>query len=134
MGRKKPRPKEPMIRSRYTRDKLKKAIARIKAGEKLRKVSRMAKIPRRTLRYYISGSRGLTWSIGGRPTILLPAEEQSICQHIALLGDYGYAFDIYELRLFVKSFLDKAERSIDQFVDNMPGKSGPNYLLNVIKT
>ena len=37
------------------------------------------------------------------------------------LGDYGYAFDELELRLFVKSFIVKARRSVAQFKDNLPG-------------
>ncbi|KAK4326939.1 hypothetical protein Pmani_002543 [Petrolisthes manimaculis] len=51
-------------------------------------------------------------------------QEVSTCgaQHAAALGDFGYAFDVYELRLFVKSFLDTAQRNAPQFKDNMPGE------------
>ena len=61
--------------------------------------------------------------------MLLPTEEQSISQHIALLSDYGYAFDYFELKLFVKSFLDKAGRNVEQFKNNMPGDKWVRYFL-----
>lgn len=79
----------------------------------------MIKIPRKTLRNHASGAIRTTVD---RKRALLPEEEKSIAQHTAVLGDFGYAFYVYELRLFVKSFLDKAERHAPQFKDNMPGE------------
>jgi len=52
---------------------------------------------------------------------LLSEEELSLAQHMVMLGDYGYAFDELELHLFVKSFIEKAGRTVAQFKDNLPG-------------
>lgn len=128
MGRRRKR-NDRRRRSKYTKDKLKEGISRVEAGENLIKVAKKTKIPRRTLRNHTSGERGQTWSTGGRPTVLLPTEEQSISQHIALLGDYGYAIDRTELKYFVKSFLDKAGRNVEHFKDNMPGKKWVSLFL-----
>lgn len=40
---------------------------------------------------------------------------------MAALSDYGYAFDDLELRLFVKSLLEKAGGTVPQFKDNTSG-------------
>ncbi|KAK4326940.1 hypothetical protein Pmani_002544 [Petrolisthes manimaculis] len=92
----------------YTDDDLQHALLLIAEGQPVKRVAAM-KIPRRTLRNHASGERNTT--IVGRKRTLLPEEEKTIAQHAAALGDFGYAFDVYELRLFVKSFLDKAQRN-----------------------
>ncbi len=104
----------------YSREDLQEAISRVKAGEQCKTVSRLLRIPHRTLRDHVSGARR-TSEVGRKPA-LLPEEELSIAQHLATFGDYGYAFDHMDLRLFVKSFLDKAGRSCPYFKDNMPGE------------
>lgn len=103
----------------YSEEDLKAALSLVADGMALQAAARQMNIPRRTLRNHFIGERKTT--VVGRRTALLPEEERSIAQHVAALGDSGYAFDTYELRLFVKSFLDRAGRSVSQFKDNMPG-------------
>lgn len=105
----------------YTAEQLQVAVDRVKKGEAIRKVSAKTGIPRRTLTNHVTGQRGGHGSTGGRPPALFPEEELSIAQHVAVLSDYGYAFDQHELQLFVKSFLDDAGRSASQFKNNLPG-------------
>ena len=100
----------------YIPEDLQSALVRINAVENLWKVSIATGTPGR-----LSGFRGKMWSTGGSPTALMPTEERCIAQHVAVLGYYGYAFDELELRLFVKSFIVKVERSVAQFKDNLPG-------------
>jgi len=104
----------------YYPEDLQEAIRRVKAGEPCKRVSRLLHIPHRTLRDHVSG----VWrtSETGRKPALLPEEELSIAQHLATFADYGYAFDHMDLKLFVKSFLDKAGRACPYFKDNMPGQ------------
>ncbi|KAK4327537.1 hypothetical protein Pmani_002018 [Petrolisthes manimaculis] len=112
----------------YTDDDLHHALQLITEGQPITRVAAMMKIPRRTLRNHASGERKTT--IASRKRILLPEEETIIVQHAAVLGHFGYVFDVYELRLFVKSFLDKAQRNAPQFKDNMPGEE---WALSFIK-
>ena len=103
----------------YSQEGLSEAVRRVKEGEPCRKVARLMNIPHRTLRDHVAGTRKMRNV--GRPRALLEEEELSIAQHIATFGDFGYAFDMMELRLFVKSFLDKANRHCAYFENNMPG-------------
>lgn len=104
----------------YTDKDVQNALGLINEGQPLKRVAAMFNIPRRTLRNHVSGERKTT--VVGRKKALLPEEEKSIAEHVAVLGDFGYSFDTYELRVFVKSFLDKAGRQAPQFSNNMPGK------------
>ena len=103
----------------YSHEDLVEAVRRVKEGEPCKTVARMLHIPHRTLRNHVSGERKTSES--GRKRALLPEEELSIAHHMATFSDYGYSFDQFELRLFVKSFLDKAGRDCPYFKNNMPG-------------
>lgn len=64
---------------------------------------------------HIKDGESLQGSTSGRSPALQPQEQLSIAQHVAVLCDYGYAFDDLELHCFVKSFSDKAGWSVGQF-------------------
>lgn len=103
----------------YTEETLQEACSRVADGERLRRVAAQLQIPHRTLRNRCSGNRLSNHT--GRQTALLPEEELSIAQHMATFSDFGYPFDSLEIRIFVKSFLDKAGRTCSFFKNNAPG-------------
>ena len=109
-----PKPPKP-----YTLEDLHEAVGRVKDGEPCKVVARELHIPHRTLRNHVSGVRKTT--VVGRQRALLPEEELSIAQHIVTFADFGYAFEKNDLKVFVKSFLDKAGRESPYFIDNLPG-------------
>ena len=104
----------------YTDEDLQNALGLINEGQPLKRVAAMFNIPLGPLETMLVEKKKPT-VVGGKKA-LLPEEEKSIAEHIAVLGDFGYSSDAYELRVFVNSFLDKAGRQAPQFSDNMPGK------------
>lgn len=113
----------------YTEEDVARALLAIESGDSLRVAAARFKIPATSLyQRYVGRSR----SPGkiGRKTALLRAEELALAQNLAALGDRGMAFDISELRDFVKSYLDKHHRVIEQFQDNKPGYDWARGFLN----
>lgn len=48
-------------------------------------------------------------------------EENLIVEKLIICGEWGYPLDTFDLRLFVKSYLDRIGRTERRFKDNMPG-------------
>jgi len=111
-------PKQP---KNYTEADLEEAVRRVTEGEPCKRVARLLNIPHRTLRNHISGVRTRKSGKCGRNRALLDEEELCIAQHIATFADFGYAFERLDLKVFVQSFLNKAQRVCPYFKDNMPG-------------
>ncbi|XP_047138172.1 uncharacterized protein LOC124814460 [Hydra vulgaris] len=103
----------------YTDYELKKAVELVNDGEPCKRVARLLNIPHRTLRCHVSDLRKT--SVVGRRSALLPEEEVTIAQYIATFSDFGYAFEIVDLKLFIQSFLQKSDRDCPYFKQNLPG-------------
>lgn len=58
----------------------------------------------------------------GAQTILSPEFENSLVLHLIHLSDWGFPFDIMDLRMNVKQILDKEGRVVKCFKDNVPGE------------
>lgn len=105
---------------KYSEEAIAKALLDIADLIPQRVAARRYDIPQATLRRrYL----GLVKSPGkaGRKTALLRNEEFALARNLAVLGDFGLAFDLKELRDFIKIFLDSHSRKIAQFKDNRPG-------------
>ena len=61
-----------------------------------------------------------TKRIGGQ-LILGNDVEEHLVKRLIICGEWGYPLDTYDLRLIVKGFLDRQEKVIAKFSDNMPG-------------
>lgn len=114
---------------KYSEEAIAKALLDIADGIPQRVAARRYDIPQATLRRrYL----GLVKSPGkaGRKTALLRNEEFALAGNLAVLGDFGLAFDSKELRDFIKIFLDSHSRKIAQFKDN---RLGPDWVGGFLK-
>ena len=59
---------------------------------------------------------------GKKSDVLSDVEEKAVVEHLATLDDWGFPMDKTDLRIFVKSYLDKEGRQVTQFTNNYPGE------------
>lgn len=99
-------------------DRVQAALQEIAKGMSQREASRTFKIPRGTIQNRIAGRH-----VGkpGHPTVLSDVEETSLVDHVKLLGDWGFPLDKFDLKMLVKSHLDKAGKTVSIFKNNYPG-------------
>ena len=81
-----------------------------------------------TLSNQVKG-KGKGYSNAGHPTVFSKETELLMAQHLACLGEWGYPFDILDVRMFVKQVLCEAGRHVPQFSDNLPSKEWARLLL-----
>ena len=96
--------------------KLQKALNRVVAGESQRSLCVELNIPRSTL--YNKLKKKDTQK-PGRPTVL-NEEELSIAEHLLATADWGFPFDGMDIMMLVKSYLDKIDRTVALFKNNLP--------------
>lgn len=105
----------------YSQEDILRAVTDLEAGNcTIREVSRRYNVPVGTIH---RRQHGQVTEPGrsGRTPALLKNEELEIAQNVAALGDYGLGFDTKDLCKFVQVHLNKSNRHIPQFKDNMPG-------------
>ncbi|KAL7631937.1 UNVERIFIED_CONTAM: hypothetical protein RMT77_017746 [Armadillidium vulgare] len=113
--------KEGTRRIMYRQDDIARAMIDVQEGMSIRAAATKNNVPHETLRRRLSGNVANPGH-SGRGTVLLPMEEETLAPHIAVLGDYGLAFEITDLQRFVKDFLIAKRRRIDRFADGFsPG-------------
>ena len=74
------------------------------------------KIPRGTLQNKLAKRHSKR---PGHQTVLSDVEEKAVVEHLV---DWGFPMDKTDLRIFVKSYLDKEGRQVKQFKNNYPGE------------
>lgn len=104
----------------YTEDDVARALLSIQEGMTIREAAEEYHIPKTTLHNRISG-RSQSPKKKGRKPVLLKSEELALAEQLAILGDYGKAMDVEELKRYVKYYLDESGRSVSLFEDNIPG-------------
>jgi len=105
-------------KSSYTQAVLQKAVKEVQEGKiSLRKAHQNYKIPLGTLSHRIN--RKHEHKVG-HPTVFTAAEEKAIVDHINVVAAWGFLFDFFDLRVLVKTYLEKQGRSVKQFVNNVP--------------
>ena len=103
----------------YTEDALKNALDAIHGGMSIREASSEFNIPKSTIHRKF---KGLQMKPIGRPPGLSPEEEKSFVHHLIAVAEWGFPFSNLDLRLMVKAYLDKANRRVKQFKNNIPGE------------
>jgi len=104
--------------SNYTKASLDKAVKEIQEGKiSLRKAHRDYKIPIGTLSHRIN--RKHEHKVG-HPTVFTAEEEKAIVDHINVVAAWGFPFDFFDLRVLVRTYLEKQGRRVKQFANNVP--------------
>lgn len=81
------------------------------------------KIPRSSIVLKLKAIRQNKVRKPGRQCFFTEAEEAAFVEHAAEMCDYGFPITIFDLRCIVKMYLDRKGRKIDQFPNNLPGKT-----------
>ena len=102
----------------YSQQSLKNALEEVKSGESLREVAKSSGIPKSTLQRKINGVHNKKY--GGQKAFT-DEEEISLVNHLIIVSDWGFPFSRVDLRLLVKAALDKSNKKIKYFKDNIPG-------------
>ncbi len=102
----------------YLESDMVRAIELTKMGMSVRAASCAWNVPKSTLMDRSSGTHG---DRRGRPSELMPEEEDKIIEMAELLGEWGFPFTKNNLHQFVKSCLDKKGVKT-RFVNNLPTK------------
>lgn len=103
----------------YTHENLQKAVNDVKSHRKtLREAAECYGIPKSTLYDKVKGIK--TKKHGGQ-TKLSELDEKKLVDGIITLSEWGFPITRSDIRLLIKSFLDRKGVKIDQFKDNYPG-------------
>lgn len=101
----------------YSEGQLAEALRAINAGTmSLRKAHN---IPLETLSQRVQGKHS---NPPGCPTVITEREEAYIVDHLKAVSEWGFPFDFTDLRLMVKSYLSKVDRTVPQFKENIPSE------------
>ena len=113
--------------SSYDQQKLAEAtISLVQQGQSYRDVAQRFNIPVSTLHNKVH--RRHSMDCGG-PTVLSHDEENRLVNVIQTLSAWRQPVDTFELRLLVKSMLDKAGSRVNKFKENMPGNDWARLFL-----
>ncbi|VEN42278.1 unnamed protein product, partial [Callosobruchus maculatus] len=102
----------------YTQETLERALSSLRRGRPIRQVAEEFGISKSTLSRHRRGQQ--TGKIG-RPCVFTEAQENVIVDCIALAGEWGFPLVPYDIRLIVKSYLDRQGKSERRFKANLPG-------------
>lgn len=118
-----PRKYKPKVGARnyrnYSNQQIEDALRAIENGScTLNEAARTYSIPAATLS---RKKRGLHTLTPGRPTALTTADEDCLAKSILAAGDWGFPLSGYDVRLIVKSYLDRVGINERRFQSNFPG-------------
>jgi len=64
---------------------------------------------------------GLHTNVPGTPTVFSVKEEKMFITAFVKCGKWGYPLDLNDIRYFAKSYLNKVDKKIEKFKNNLPG-------------
>ena len=105
--------------SSYTEADLAQAVANVNSGNSIRSAAKDFGIPLGTLYSKVHHKHGGT--VGGQTT-LTSDEEERLVSILKTLSVWRCLLDQYDLRMLVKSIVDKSGIIVAKFRNNMPGK------------
>ncbi|KAF4517677.1 hypothetical protein B566_EDAN004971 [Ephemera danica] len=85
----------------------------------LYEASRRYRIPLGTLHNKLKGKHNKQ---NGGQTALAREEELAIIDSILIAADWGHPLSLLDLRLYTKAYLDRRNRNVSKFKNNMPGE------------
>lgn len=102
----------------YTAETMNAALQAISAGEMSLKVAHKTfKIPMGTLSNKMNKKHG---DKTGHPLVLTDTEELEIVKYMQTVSDWGFPFDYTDLRVCVRTMLNKQGRNVKMFQNNLP--------------
>ena len=117
-------------RKKYEKRAIQKAINAIKRGMSIRNAEKKIHISKSVLDRHMQ-----TPSIQLKGLMALNGEvEEHLVKRLITCGEWGYPMDTFDLRLIVKSYLDKQGLQINKFKNNMPGKDWARSFLKQHKS
>ena len=102
----------------FLNDSLNNAVEAVKQGMTIRAAANQYNIPKSTLH---RKCRKMQMKTPGGQLCLTTEEENVIVKHLNVVGDWGFPFSRLDLRLLVKSYLDRSNRTVKRFKENLPG-------------
>jgi len=105
--------------SSYTNTDVEQALASVRTGTSIREAAKEFNIPLGTLYNKVHQKHG---GIAGGQTALTADEEDRLVSVLQTLSIWRCPVDNYELRVLVKSMIDKSGRVVSKFKNNLPGK------------
>lgn len=104
---------------KYLEASLNAAVEGIRSGEiSINEAARIYSIPRGTLQNKIRGLHNLSF---GRQTAFTKEEEEMMVTYVLICSQWGFPMTKLDVRFLAKSYLDKLERNISKFKNNLPG-------------
>lgn len=85
-------------------------------------------IPPSTLCRKLKGYNN-TQKSAGRPTLFSEEEEKVFVEHIKALSEWGFPFDIKDIRMMANSYLVRIGRTVPYLKNNVPGKDWAHNFL-----
>jgi len=101
-------------------EKIKYAVQAVKNGIGIREVSRQFEISYSVL-YRLFKNEGTIKKPGGQLVFSIEEEEQ-IVKYLLICAKWCYPLDLFDLRVILKSYLDKQGRKEKRFKNNWPGR------------
>lgn len=118
----------------YSDEQLNKAVDAVLKGMTLRKAQETFKVKRETVRKAVSSIKSgipiLKKPVGGQ-TALNEHEEAALVQHVVSLAKWGFPITTMELRLIVKSYLERHGKTVRAFADG--SNPGEDWALSFMK-
>lgn len=101
----------------YTDDQLQAAVSDVKNGTNLRATAAKYGIPLGTLSHKVNKK-----FVGkpGHPTVFNEAEEASFVKHIKVVAEWGFPFDVTDMRMLAREYLKAQRRNVSCFKNNLP--------------
>lgn len=107
-------------------DTVKKALDAVSRGMTVRKAGQLFKISKSALHRYVkknSGHQGeINFKKKGGQTVLSKTTEDEVIRCLVKCGEWGYPLSAFDLRCFVKYYLDRDGTVVKRFTNNLPGR------------
>lgn len=111
----------------YTEESLQKAVEEVRNKTlSLRKAQKKYGIHYNTLWTRLKGTHS---NVVGRPQALSADEERCIAAHLISMSSFGFPMTTFDVRLLVRSYLNRCGKVATAFKDNLPGKDWASAFL-----
>lgn len=111
----------------YTSKKLQECLEAIKNGTlSHRKASELFNISRCTILNKLKGNH---LKKPGQQPVFTQDEEKAFTSYIEAMSEYGFPLTVFDLKYVIKAYLDRTDRNVRKFSQNLPGKEWTKYFL-----